>query len=67
MAGTGNLAKVERLSKGMRAAMVVINTFLVACAEAPFGDIDHSGMGRESGMGVIRDDQNTRLTHIMWS
>lgn len=51
----------------MRAAMVDINTFLVACAEAPFGDIDHSGMGRESGMGVIRDDQSTRLTHIMWS
>lgn len=51
----------------MRATMVVINTFLVACAEAPFGGIDHSGMGRESGMVVIRDDQSTRLTLMMWS
>ncbi|MEQ9326257.1 MAG: NAD-dependent succinate-semialdehyde dehydrogenase [Rhodospirillales bacterium] len=64
---TGSHAKAERLSKGLHAGMVGINTFLVAHAEAPFGGIDHSGMGREGGLEAIRDYQNTKLTHMMWN
>jgi succinate-semialdehyde dehydrogenase/glutarate-semialdehyde dehydrogenase len=47
--------------------MVGINTFLVAHAEAPFGGIDHSDMGREGGLEAIHDYQNTKLTHMMWN
>ncbi|GAB2188347.1 hypothetical protein LAB1_56580 [Roseibium sp. LAB1] len=45
--------------------MVGVNTFMIAHAEAPFGDVDHSGMGREGGREAIEDYQNTKLSHIM--
>lgn len=64
---TGDHGKAEKLSKRLHAGMVGINTFMVAHAEAPFGGIDHSGMGREGGRDAIRDYQNTKLTHVMWS
>lgn len=64
---TGSHAKAEALSKGLHAGMVGVNTFLIAHAEAPFGGIDHSGMGREGGREAVRDYQNTKLTHVKWS
>ncbi|MGL4243524.1 MAG: aldehyde dehydrogenase family protein [Beijerinckiaceae bacterium] len=63
---TGSHAKAESLSRGIRAGMVGINTFLVAHAEAPFGGFDHSGMGRQGGPDAISDDQNAKLTHFIW-
>jgi succinate-semialdehyde dehydrogenase/glutarate-semialdehyde dehydrogenase len=62
---TGSHAKAEALSRGLHAGMVGVNTFMVAHAEAPFGGVDHSGMGREGGREAIRDYQNTKLTHMM--
>jgi succinate-semialdehyde dehydrogenase/glutarate-semialdehyde dehydrogenase len=47
--------------------MVGVNTFLIAHAEAPFGGLDHSGMGREGGREAVRDYQNSKLTHVKWS
>ncbi len=64
---TGSAAKAERLSAGLRAGMVGINTFLVAHAEAPFGGVDHSGMGREGGRQAIQDYQNVKLTSVAWA
>ena len=64
---TGSHARAEALSKGIHAGMVGINTFLVAHAEAPFGGVDFSGMGREGGREAIRDYQNVKLTHFAWS
>lgn len=64
---TGSAAKAERLSAGLRAGMVGINTFLVAHAEAPFGGVDHSGMGREGGRQAIQDYQNIKLTSMAWA
>lgn len=64
---TGSHARAEVLSRGLRAGMVGLNTFLVAHAEAPFGGINHSGMGREGGREAIRDYQNTKLTHFLAS
>lgn len=64
---TGSHDKAERLSKELHAGMVGVNTFLVAHAEAPFGGVDHSGMGREGGREAIHDYQNTKLTHMLWS
>lgn len=63
---TGSHAKAERLSQELHAGMVGVNTFLVAHAEAPFGGVDHSGMGREGGREAIKDYQNTKVTHMMW-
>jgi succinate-semialdehyde dehydrogenase / glutarate-semialdehyde dehydrogenase len=64
---TGSHAKAEALSKGLHAGMVGVNTFMVAHAEAPFGGVDHSGMGREGGREAIRDYQNVKLTHMAWA
>ena len=46
---TRSLGRAQHLSREIRAGMVGINTFLVAHAEAPFGGVKHSGMGREGG------------------
>ena len=62
---TASQSQAQALSRGLHAGMVGINTFLVAHAEAPFGGVDHSGMGREGGREAIRDYQNTKLTHMM--
>jgi succinate-semialdehyde dehydrogenase/glutarate-semialdehyde dehydrogenase len=62
---TGDQTKAQALSRGLHAGMVGINTFMVAHAEAPFGGMDHSGMGREGGPDAIRDYQNVKLTHMM--
>ncbi len=56
----------EALSKGLHAGMVGVNTFMIAHAEAPFGGLDHSGMGREGGTQAIYDYLNTKLTHFAW-
>lgn len=62
---TGDQDKAQALSRGLHAGMVGINTFLVAHTEAPFGGMDHSGMGREGGPDAIKDYQNVKLTHMM--
>lgn len=62
---TRSQALAQALSRGLHAGMVGINTFMVAHAEAPFGGVDHSGMGREGGREAIRDYQNIKLTHMM--
>jgi succinate-semialdehyde dehydrogenase / glutarate-semialdehyde dehydrogenase len=64
---TGSHAKAEALSKGLHAGMVGINNFMIAHAEAPFGGVDHSGMGREGGRQAIQDYLNVKLTHFTWS
>ena len=63
---TGSHEKAERLSRELHAGMVGVNTLMVAHAEAPFGGVDYSGMGREGGREAIKDYQNTKLTHMMW-
>jgi succinate-semialdehyde dehydrogenase/glutarate-semialdehyde dehydrogenase len=64
---TGSHAKAETLSARIRSGMVGINTFMIAHAEAPFGGIDHSGMGREGGRQAINDYLNVKLTHFAWN
>ncbi len=62
---TTSQKKAEALSARLRAGMVGVNTFLIAHAEAPFGGIDHSGMGREGGRHAIHDYLNVEMTHFM--
>ncbi|QDY99719.2 NAD-dependent succinate-semialdehyde dehydrogenase [Nitratireductor mangrovi] len=62
---TSSQTKAEALSAKLQAGMVGVNTFMIAHAEAPFGGVDHSGMGREGGRQAILDYTNVKLTHFM--
>lgn len=62
---TGSQRNAEALSRGLQSGMVGINTFMIAHAEAPFGGINHSGMGREGGRQAINDYLNVKMTHFM--
>jgi len=64
---TTSQSKAEALSRRLHAGMVGINTFMIAHAEAPFGGVDHSGMGREGGRQAIHDYLNVKLTHYVAS
>ncbi len=62
---TRSQRNAEALSAGLRAGMVGVNTFMIAHAEAPFGGINYSGMGREGGRQAIQDYLDVKLTHFM--
>lgn len=64
---TRGQSAAARLSRGLKAGMVGINTFAVAHAEAPFGGIDQSGMGREGGRQAIYDYLDVKATHFAWA
>ncbi len=48
----------------IEAGMVGVNSFALAAAEAPFGGIKDSGMGREGGAEGIHEYLNTKLAQI---
>jgi succinate-semialdehyde dehydrogenase/glutarate-semialdehyde dehydrogenase len=62
---TRSLGRAQHLAREVRAGMVGINTFLVAHAEAPFGGVKHSGMGREGGRQAVHDYLDVKLSHFM--
>ncbi|HEJ6939421.1 NAD-dependent succinate-semialdehyde dehydrogenase [Serratia marcescens] len=49
----------------LEAGMVGINSYALAAAEAPFGGIKASGMGREGGSEGIHDYMNIKLAQIV--
>ncbi len=61
---TRSQSSAQALSDGLHAGMVGLNTFMIAHAEAPFGGVDFSGMGREGGRQAINDYLNVKLTHF---
>jgi len=62
---TRSLGRAQHLSREIRAGMIGINTFAVAHAEAPFGGVKHSGMGREGGRQAIHDYLDVKLSHFL--
>lgn len=62
---TRSLARAHELGAGIRAGMIGVNTFAIAHAEAPFGGVGESGMGREGGRQAIHDYLDVKLTHMM--
>ena len=52
---TNRLQTAERAADALEAGMVGINDFALATAEAPFGGVKESGIGREGGALGIRD------------
>jgi acyl-CoA reductase-like NAD-dependent aldehyde dehydrogenase len=52
---TRNGARAMRMSRGLRAGIVWVNTYRVVSPIAPFGGFGESGYGRESGMQGLYD------------
>lgn len=62
---TRNAALAREASARLEAGMVGVNSFALAAAEAPFGGIKASGMGREGGSEGILDYSNVKLSQMM--
>ncbi|TWX64353.1 NAD-dependent succinate-semialdehyde dehydrogenase [Colwellia demingiae] len=52
-------------SKQIKSGMVGVNTYALATAEAPFGGIKESGIGREGGSECLADYMNLKYTHVV--
>jgi succinate-semialdehyde dehydrogenase/glutarate-semialdehyde dehydrogenase len=61
---TRNPARMREAVARIEAGMVGINSFALAAAEAPFGGIKASGMGREGGSEGILDYLNVKLAQV---
>lgn len=62
---TQNPQRMREAVARLDAGMVGINSFALAAAEAPFGGIKASGMGREGGAEGIYDYMNVKLAQIV--
>jgi succinate-semialdehyde dehydrogenase/glutarate-semialdehyde dehydrogenase len=61
---TQNAKRMRETVARLEVGMVGINAFALAAAEAPFGGIKASGMGREGGAQGIHDYLNVKLAQI---
>lgn len=52
---SGNLSRVWRVAEALEYGMVGVNTGLISTAEAPFGGVKSSGLGREGSKYGIED------------
>ena len=59
-----NLSISTRAYEDLEVGMVGVNEMLLATAEAPFGGIKESGMGREGGSLGIQDYLNPKYIKI---
>jgi succinate-semialdehyde dehydrogenase/glutarate-semialdehyde dehydrogenase len=57
---TSDLGRAWRVSEALEYGMVGVNEVILAMAEAPFGGIKESGMGREGGSEGILDYMDTK-------
>jgi succinate-semialdehyde dehydrogenase/glutarate-semialdehyde dehydrogenase len=58
--------RVREAVASLQSGMVGVNSFALAAAEAPFGGIKLSGMGREGGIEGIHDYLNVKLAQIVF-
>jgi succinate-semialdehyde dehydrogenase / glutarate-semialdehyde dehydrogenase len=61
---TRDPARMREAAARIEAGMVGVNSYALAAAEAPFGGIKASGMGREGGTEGIMDYMNVKLTQV---
>ena len=61
---TTNARRMREAVARLQSGMVGINSFALAAAEAPFGGIKASGMGREGGSESIHDYLNVKLAQV---
>jgi succinate-semialdehyde dehydrogenase / glutarate-semialdehyde dehydrogenase len=57
---TRDAARQARFTEGLESGMVGVNTGLVSTAQAPFGGIKHSGLGREGSRHGLDDYTNLK-------
>ena len=61
---TKDAGRARKMVAEIDAGMVGINSFALAAAEAPFGGIKYSGMGREGGREGIADYLDVKLAQV---
>ncbi|WP_431323359.1 aldehyde dehydrogenase [Rhizobium sp. YTU87027] len=61
---TQNLARAHRMSKGIHAGIVWLNTYRAVSPIAPFGGYGLSGHGREGGMAAVMDYTRTKTVWL---
>ena len=59
---TRDSARALRMAKGLKIGNIAINTGIKASADAPFGGLKESGLGKERGMDAILE--NTELKNV---
>ncbi len=64
---TGNLDRAMRVSRGLRAGTVWVNTYRAVAVQAPFGGFKDSGFGRERGEIALEEFTNTKNVMIDFS
>ncbi len=57
--------RMREAAARLESGMVGVNSYTLAAAEAPFGGIKASGMGREGGSEGILDYMNVKLTQVV--
>jgi succinate-semialdehyde dehydrogenase/glutarate-semialdehyde dehydrogenase len=58
---TKDLGRTWRMSEALEYGMVGINDYVLATAEAPFGGIKESGLGREGGIEGLMEYMDTKF------
>ncbi|MGV6873635.1 NAD-dependent succinate-semialdehyde dehydrogenase [Pseudochelatococcus sp. B33] len=61
---TRSASRAREAVANIESGMVGVNSFALAAAEAPFGGIKLSGMGREGGSEGIHDFLNIKLSQV---
>lgn len=61
---TRDLGRAIRVSEALECGLVGVNTGMVSSAEAPFGGVKQSGLGREGGRHGIEEYLETKYTCI---
>jgi succinate-semialdehyde dehydrogenase/glutarate-semialdehyde dehydrogenase len=57
-------ARQQRFAERLESGMVGVNTGLVSTAQAPFGGIKHSGIGREGSRHGLDDYTNLKYVSL---
>lgn len=63
---TQDLRRAEKVSRALEYGMVGVNNTGVSQAEAPFGGVKHSGLGRENGHYGINEFLETKFVHTSY-
>ena len=61
---TSDMARAFRVSEALEAGLIGLNTGAVSHAEAPFGGVKASGLGREGGRDGIEEYLETKVLHV---